>query len=75
MHEAGTDMLEVDCHLTKDGKVVVVHDSNLLRLTGVDKDVITLNYDELPVLKNQLPIEFQPGLLMHHFHSLFRDQK
>ncbi|KAK7597823.1 hypothetical protein V9T40_010048 [Parthenolecanium corni] len=61
VNEAGTNMLELDCHITKDGKVVVVHDSNLLRLTGFDRDVISLNYDELPFLKNRLPIEFQPG--------------
>uniref|UniRef100_A0A4W4FKA6 GP-PDE domain-containing protein n=1 Tax=Electrophorus electricus TaxID=8005 RepID=A0A4W4FKA6_ELEEL len=37
--ELGTDMLELDCHLTKDEQVVVLHDSNLRRLTGVDADI------------------------------------
>lgn len=54
-------MLEVDCHLTKDGKVVVFHDSNLLRLTGIDKDISALSYHELPTLKSVVSIDFEPG--------------
>ena len=32
--EVGVDMLELDCHLTKDGEVVVCHDDDLRRVTG-----------------------------------------
>ncbi|CAH0754258.1 unnamed protein product [Bemisia tabaci] len=59
--DEGTQMLELDCQLTKDGQVVVLHDSNLLRLTGVDKNVSDLDYSDLPLLKTDLPIEFDPG--------------
>ncbi|KAG8188833.1 hypothetical protein JTE90_004645 [Oedothorax gibbosus] len=51
----GTDMLEIDLHLTKDGKVVVSHDDNLHRVTGVNVKISDLCYKDLPLLKNDLP--------------------
>ena len=35
-------MLELDCHLTHDGHVVVSHDENLLRQTGHDVAISSL---------------------------------
>lgn len=58
----GTEMLELDCHLTKDGKVVVSHDQNLLRSTGTDKNISELSYEDLPPLKPCLPIDFDPDV-------------
>ncbi|ETE58846.1 Glycerophosphodiester phosphodiesterase domain-containing protein 1 [Ophiophagus hannah] len=37
-------MLELDCHLTKDEQVVVLHDENLKRSTGVDVNISDLKY-------------------------------
>lgn len=39
--------IELDVHLTKDKKVVVIHDDNLLEMTGVDKKIKDLTYDEI----------------------------
>ena len=61
--KAGTQLLELDVHLTKDNQVVVVHDPNLNRLTGRDMDVTTLRFDELPLLQRQLAVSFAKGNL------------
>ena len=60
-------MLELDCHLTKDGQVVVCHDHNLLRTTGIDKNICEVNYKDLPLLKPRLPIDFDPGNVSFYF--------
>lgn len=46
-------IIELDVHITKDGKVVVFHDDNLKRVTGVDRDLKDLNYNDLKTLKLQ----------------------
>lgn len=60
--KVGTELIELDVQLTKDGKVVICHDSGLLRCTGVDKNISDLNYDELPPLKPCLPVDFCNGV-------------
>ncbi|THD21159.1 Glycerophosphodiester phosphodiesterase domain-containing protein 1 [Fasciola hepatica] len=57
----GSDMLELDCHLTKDGEVVVLHDSDLERTTGLKMKVHELTYAELPPYLSDLEIQFKPG--------------
>lgn len=37
-------MLELDCHLTKDEQVVVLHDSSLKRSTGINAYVADVAY-------------------------------
>ncbi|KAJ3227422.1 Lysophospholipase D gdpd1 [Clydaea vesicula] len=45
------DILELDCHLTKDKQVVVFHDKNLQRVCGIkNKKISDYNFDELPKL-------------------------
>ena len=42
--------IEFDLQLTKDNKIVVVHDNNLFRLTGLKKKVSKSTYDEIKIL-------------------------
>ncbi|KRZ16282.1 U4/U6 small nuclear ribonucleoprotein Prp31, partial [Trichinella zimbabwensis] len=55
--EKEVDMLELDVHITKDEQVVVCHDDHLLRVAGVDSYISKLNYNELPFLKNNIPLD------------------
>lgn len=41
------DYIELDVQMTKDGVVVVSHDSNLRRVTGVNKNIWQVTYDEI----------------------------
>lgn len=43
-------IIELDVHLLKDGKVIVFHDDNLKRMTGLDKPVKDCDYVEIKKL-------------------------
>ncbi len=45
--EVGADYVEFDIILTKDNKFVVMHDYNLKRLSGLNKRVQDMNFDEV----------------------------
>ncbi|XP_061568255.1 lysophospholipase D GDPD3a [Cololabis saira] len=59
--QQGTEMLEMDCHLTHDGHVVVSHDENLLRQTGHDVPLSSLDLQDLPPYKERLEVTFHAG--------------
>ena len=45
--EHGVPYLELDCHATRDGEIVVLHDAELARTTGLDALVSELSFAEL----------------------------
>lgn len=48
--EIGADGIEMDLRLSRDEKVIAFHDSNLKRITGIDKEPESLDLDELQAL-------------------------
>ena len=48
--DQGADIIELDIWRSKDGVWVVIHDKNLLRITGVNKDITQLSFEEIQSL-------------------------
>lgn len=48
--ERDDDAVEVDVQLTRDNELVVIHDENAKRLTGIDKPVRKLSADEIRLM-------------------------
>jgi glycerophosphoryl diester phosphodiesterase len=46
-YQENADADELDIHLTKDGKIVVIHDYDTKRVGGVDKKVVEQTFDEI----------------------------
>ncbi|KAJ3150580.1 Lysophospholipase D gdpd1 [Geranomyces variabilis] len=62
------DLLELDCYLTKDDKVVVFHDMSLSRMCGVEgKAIGDYEYNDLP------PLVVQPALKATGFEARHPD--
>ena len=53
---------EFDVFLTKDNKVVLFHDENLERLTGIDQTIYDMTWDDLKSIQVLAEIEVDGGL-------------
>ncbi|CAF1047076.1 unnamed protein product [Adineta ricciae] len=58
----GVEMLELDCHLTKDHQVVVHHDPSLHRTTGHLGYIKDIEYDKLPAINNKMQLYYDSDL-------------
>ena len=54
----GVDILETDVVTTKDGVVVISHDDDIERITGVKGNITDLNFKELPNILGKYKTHF-----------------
>lgn len=54
----GVYFIEGDALVTRDGQLVMLHDSNLQRLTGEDVDIGSVDADQLPFFQESVKIHF-----------------
>lgn len=46
-YEHGVDMIETDVHMTSNGHLILMHDRNALRTTGVDRNIDQMTIDDI----------------------------
>ena len=56
---------EFDVFLTKDNRVVLFHDENMKRLTGVDKEIYDMTWADLQTIQVKKEIEVDGGLRVY----------
>lgn len=49
--ELGVDAIECDVHLTKDGHLVILHDPDLNRVAGIDREITDMTLEEVSGVK------------------------
>ncbi|CAF1044576.1 unnamed protein product [Rotaria sordida] len=60
----GVEMLELDCHFTKDSQVIVHHDFTLDRTTGEIGFIRDIEYNNLPRISNSLPLYYDSDIII-----------
>lgn len=64
---AGADMIEIDIRLTKDGKLVVIHDARLLRTHAHHESIANITYAQLADLTKDKPAPLLSEVLDQFF--------
>lgn len=64
---SGADMIEIDIRLTKDRKIVVIHDTRLLRTHGHRESVANITYEQLARLTSNKPVPLLSEVLDQFF--------
>ncbi|CAF0890242.1 unnamed protein product [Rotaria sordida] len=60
----GVEMLELDCHLTKDNQVVVHHDFSLDRTTGEEIFIRDIEYHNLPRISTNVDLYYDASTVI-----------
>lgn len=68
--DASADMVEIDVRLTRDRKLVVVHDARLQRTHKEKASVASLTYDELTLLTPDQPVPLLKTVLDEFFGKI-----
>lgn len=69
-YEAGADMLEFDVRLTRDNRLVVIHDAKLKRTHGFKDAVSRLTYKQLAELTKDKPVPLLAEVLDNYFGKI-----
>lgn len=60
----GVEMLELDCHLTKDHQVIVHHDFSLDRTANKSGFIRDMDYDNLPPITTDVKLYYEPSIVI-----------
>jgi glycerophosphoryl diester phosphodiesterase len=61
----GLDAIELDVRLTRDGRAVVFHDANAVRMTGVRRAIADMSWDEVSRLRVQAVLATRGGAIRY----------
>lgn len=67
---SGADYIEFDVQCTADGQLVVIHDIELLRTTGIKGNLFEMTYDEIKHIRAHEPERFSLAFFNQHIPLL-----
>ncbi len=67
VQELGVDAIELDIHASKDGKLIVIHDPNIKRISGIDRYVADMTFEEIS------KVELEGGERIPDFETVLRE--